>query len=150
MEKNARGGARYIEQILSHFGVKSSDARLQRPEYLGGGVQPVVISEVLQTVGSTDVGVEGFLGSMGGHGLSLGGTNKFKKYFEEHGYVIGIMSVLPRTAYQQGIDRLWTREDKFDYYWPEFAQLGEQEIKIKELYYHPDGAEHLIVTGKQT
>lgn len=143
LEKNARGGARYIEQILSHFGVKSSDARLQRPEYLGGGVQPVVISEVLQTVGTDAAysGVDAPLGTMGGHGLSVGGTNKFKRSFEEHGYIIGIMSVLPRTAYQQGIERLWTRSDKFDYYWPEFASLGEQEVKIKELYYTPTGAD---------
>ena len=78
---------------------------------------------------------------MFGHGLSLGGTNKFNKFFEEHGYVVGIMSVLPKTAYQQGIDKLWTRTDKFDYFWPEFAHLGEQEVKIKELYYHPTGAD---------
>lgn len=133
LEKNARGGARYIEQILSHFGVKSSDARLQRPEYLGGGKTPVVVSEVLSTF-QADAGVIP-QGNMAGHGVSFGTTNGFKKSFEEHGYVIGVMSVIPRTAYQQGIPRHLTRFDKFDYFWPEFGNIGEQEVKNKELYY---------------
>lgn len=132
LEKNARGGARYVEQILSHFGVKSSDARLQRPEYLGGGRTPVVISEVLQTM-QNETGNP--LGTMGGHGVSVGTSNGFKRTFEEHGFVMGIMSVLPKTAYQQGIERMWSRFDKFDYYWPEFAQIGEQEVLNKELFY---------------
>lgn len=135
LEKNARGGARYIEQILSHFGVISSDARLQRPEYLGGGKNPIVISEVLNTAGVPDGDVQG---NMSGHGISVGSSNGFKKYFEEHGYVIGIMSVLPRTAYQQGLDRSWQKFDKLDYFWPEFAHLGEQEILTKELYFDSD------------
>lgn len=139
LEKNARGGSRYIEQILSHFGVISSDSRLQRPEYLGGGVQPVVISETLSTVGTTDVGIEAPQGNMAGHGISVGRTNSFKKSFEEHGFVIGIMSVLPKTAYQQGVERLWQRANKTEYFWPEFANLGEQEIKKGELY-HDFGA----------
>lgn len=133
LEKNARGGARYIEQILSHFGVKSSDARLQRPEYLGGGRQPVSISEVLQTYQDEEV-QSNPLGTMGGHGVSVGRSNGFKSFFEEHGYVIGIMSVLPKSAYQQGIPRHYSRETKFDYFWPEFAHIGEQEIKNKELF----------------
>lgn len=140
LEKNARGGARYVEQILSHFGVKSSDARLQRPEYLGGGKTPVVISEVLAT--STLPGdVESNpipQGNMAGHGVSFGSRNGFKRSFEEHGFVVGLMSVLPRTAYQQGIDKMWSRFDKFDYYWPEFANIGEQEVMQREIYYDPD------------
>lgn len=131
LEKQARGGYRYIETILSHFGVKSSDARLQRPEYLGGGRQPIVISEVLNTTGTA----EAPQGDMTGHGISTGVTNSFNKRFEEHGYVIGIMSVLPRTNYQQGIHRHWNRFEKEDYYWPEFAHLGEQEVKNKEIYF---------------
>lgn len=134
LERTARGGSRYIEQIMSHFGVRSSDARLQRPEFLGGGKNPVVISEVLNTAGPTGATTPLPQGNMSGHGISVGRTNGFKRRFEEHGYVIGIMSVLPKTAYQQGIERQWTRTDKFDYYWPEFAQLGEQEIKTKELF----------------
>jgi len=131
LERNARSGSRYIEQILAHFGVKSSDARLQRPEYLGGGKSPVVISEVLQT-SSTDT--ETPQGNMAGHGVSVGNTHKFKKFFEEHGYVIGIISVLPKTSYLQGTRRHFYKSDKFDYYWPEFAQLGEQPVYKGELY----------------
>jgi len=131
LEKNARAGSRYIEQILSHFGVRSSDARLQRPEYLGGGKSPVVISEVLSTFNNESVPGA----NMYGHGISVGNTHGFRKSFEEHGYIIGIMSVLPRTAYQQGLDRTFFKFDKFDYYWPEFANLGEQEVHNKELYY---------------
>jgi hypothetical protein len=138
LEKNARGGARYIEQIFSHFGVKSSDARLQRVEFLGGGKTPVMISEVLQTSGSpTASGSAIFdtpLASMAGHGISVGSTHEFTRFFEEHGLIMGIMSVMPKTAYQQGTPRMFTKFDKFDYYFPEFAHLGEQEIKNKELY----------------
>lgn len=132
LEKTARGGYRYVEQLLSHFDVRSSDARLQRAEYLGGGRQPVVISEVLQT-GETSA--ESPQGNMAGHGYSVGTTNTFKKRFEEHGYVMGIMSVLPRTAYQQGIHKTFTRTDKLDFYFPEFANLGEQEIQNREIYW---------------
>lgn len=143
LEKNARGGARYIEQIFSHFGVKSSDSRLQRPEFLGGGKTPVVISEVLQQssaqVGSGTVPVmDTPLGTMAGHGVSVGNTHEFSRFFEEHGIIIGIMSVMPKTAYQQGIPRMFTKYDKFDYYFPEFAHLGEQAIKNKELYVSND------------
>lgn len=131
LEKNARGGSRYIESILSHFGVKSSDARLQRPEYLGGGKNPVVISEVLNTTGT-----DGELpqGNMSGHGISAGSSNSFSKTFEEHGYIIGIMSVLPKTTYQQGTRRHLLKNDKFQYFWPEFAHLGEQEVLNAELF----------------
>ena len=130
LERNAIGGTRYIEQIMAHFGVRSSDARLQRPEYLGGGKSPVVISEVLQTSETQNTPQ----GNMSGHGISVGNTNSFKKYFEEHGYVIGIMSVIPRTSYMEGIPRHFTKFDKFDYYWPTFAHLGEQEVKNKEVF----------------
>lgn len=134
LEKSARGGSRYIEQILSHFGVRSSDARLQRPEYLGGGRQPVVISEVLSTATSDAAGTPP-QGEMAGHGISVGRQNGFSKTFEEHGHIIGIISVTPKTTYQQGLNRMWSRTDKFDFYWPEFAHLGEQEVLNKELYF---------------
>lgn len=137
LEKNARGGARYIEQLLSHFGVAPTDARLQRPEFLGGGRTPIVISEVLQT-SSTDT--ESPQGNMAGHGISAGASNTFRKTFEEHGLIIGIMSILPRTAYQQGLPRMFAKFDKFDYYFPSFAHLGEQEIWNKELYFDPSGS----------
>lgn len=134
LERNARGGARYIEQILSHFGVVSSDARLQRPEYLGGGMSPVSIQGVVQN--SATEGAEGTpQGNLSGMATAIGNTHAFTKYFEEHGYVIGIMSIMPRTSYQQGLPRKYQKFDKFDYYWPEFAHLGEQEVKNSELYY---------------
>lgn len=137
LEKQARGGYRYIETILSHFGVKSSDTRLQRPEYLGGGKSPVVISEVLNTTGTVDAPQ----GAMAGHGIATGSSNSFNYKAEEHGWIIGIMSVMPRTAYQQGLNRKWTRVTKLDYYWPEFANLGEQEIKSRELYFKNEAAD---------
>lgn len=144
LEKNARGGGRYVEQLLAHFGVISPDARLQRPEYLGGGQTPVVISEVLSTVQSfadnTDPSgsaTSPAQGNMSGHGISVGKTNTFSRKFTEHGYVIGLLSILPRTAYQQGIPRHFSYADKFDYYFPEFAHLGEQGILNKEVFYQP-------------
>lgn len=131
LENNARAGSRYIEQILSHFGVKSSDARLQRPEFLGGGQSPVIVSQVLQNSQATQGNP---LGNMAGHGISVGKTHKFKKFFEEHGFVIGILCVLPRTNYQNGLPRKYQRENRLDYYFPEFAGLGEQEILNSEVY----------------
>jgi len=137
LERQARGGARLTETILSHFGVRSSDQRLQRPEYLGGGRTPLTISEVLQNSTSGYESSPTSLtpqGNMAGHGIAVGNSNRFKRRFEEHGYVIGLMSVLPKTAYQDGIHKMWTREDKFDYFWPEFAHLGEQEVLNQEIY----------------
>jgi len=90
---------------------------------------------VLNTTGTVDSTEFAPQGNMSGHGISVGQSNRFSRSFEEHGYIIGIISVLPRTAYQQGVPRLWRRETKYDYYWPEFANLGEQEIKQSELYY---------------
>lgn len=131
MEKNARGGARLVEVILEHFGVRSSDARLQRSEYLGGGVSPLQVSEILQT-SATDTGTP--LGAMAGHGFATPQEHTWKKTFEEHGYVIGITSVLPRTAYQQGVARFWNRRSRYDWAWPTFTGLGEQAILNKEIY----------------
>lgn len=130
-------GNRYIEQILTHFGVHSSDARLQRSQYIGSNKQPVVISEVLQT-SSTEYDdqsqVISALGEMGGHGISSGSSRRFGTSFEEHGYLVGIINIKPRTAYYQGIPRDMFKFDRFDYYWPEFAQLGQQPIYNKELF----------------
>lgn len=137
LENNARAGSRYIEQILSHFGVKSSDARMQRPEFLGGGQSPVVISQVLQQSSTTSDGSSiQPLGQMGGHGVSVGKTHKFKKFFEEHGFILGILCVIPRTNYQNGMPRKYSRENRLDYYFPEFAGLGEQEVLNKEVFYN--------------
>lgn len=134
-ERNARGGSRYIEQILAHFGVRSSDARLQRPQFLGGGKMPIAVSEVLQTSQTTESSPQA---NMSGHGISAGVNNGFRHYFEEHGYVIGLMSIMPRTGYQQGVPRDFTKFDNMDFYFPEFAHLSEQEIKNQELYVSND------------
>lgn len=136
-ERNARGGSRYIEQILSHFGVRSSDARLQRPQFLGGGRMPISVSEVLQTSSTDETSPQA---NMAGHGISAGINNGFKHYFEEHGYIIGIMSITPRSGYQQGIPKDFTKFDNMDFYFPEFAHLSEQEIKNKELFVSDDAA----------
>lgn len=134
LEKNARAGSRYIETILSHFGVVGDDARLQRPEYLGGGKAPVVVSEVVNNTGFTSDEANALpQGTLAGHGLSVGKTNRCKKYAKEHGYLIGIMSVMPRTAYMDGLPRKFSRETNYDFYWPEFANLGEQEVLRKEV-----------------
>lgn len=140
LEKNARGGSRYTESITVHFGVRSSDQRLQRPEYIGGLKTPIKVSEILNTSGSTDNPSASYQpqGTMAGHAISVGGAKTFQYNCEEHGYIIGIMSVMPVSSYQQGIPRHFSREDKFDYYWPEFANLGEQAVMNKELAWSGD------------
>lgn len=134
-EISARAGSRYIEQIKGHFGIFSSDSRLQRPEYLGGGKQAVQISAVEQTSATDLNGSSTPLGTLAGKGISGGTTNGFKtKVAEEHGFIIGIMSVLPKGGYHQGLNRKFSRFDKLDYFWPKFQNIGDQEIKTKELY----------------
>lgn len=134
LEKNALGGWRYNEILLSHFGVRSSDARLQRAEYLGGGRQPLTISEVLNTTGTATAPQ----GDMTGHGISVGETNHFNYQVEEHGYIIGILSIMPRSNYQQGIPKHFLREDRTDFVWPEFANIGEQVVQNMEIFYSQD------------
>ena len=143
-ERNARSGSRYIEQILSHFGVRSSDARLQRPQFLGGGRVPVSVSEVLQTSSTDETSPQA---NMAGHGISASVNHGFTRYFEEHGYIIGIMSVMPRTGYQQGVPRDFRKFDNMDFYFPEFAHLGEQEIKNEELYLSQYDADNSATFG---
>ena len=134
-EKQALGGHRYIETIYSHFGVKSSDRRLQRAEYLGGGKTPVLVSEVLNTSATTaQDGSYQPQGTMTGHGISSGQSTAFQTQVEEHGYIMGIMSIMPKPAYSQGVPRHFLRQEKFDYFWPELANLGEQEVKDVEIY----------------
>lgn len=142
LQKNARGGTRYIELIESHFDVKSSDARLQRPEYLGSMRQHMVISEVLSTAetlsiedGTTDpLNISNPVGQMAGHGISAGRSKSFSYRCEEHGFLYALVNVQPLTAYQQGIHPSFTRFDPLDYAWPTFAHIGEQPIKLKELF----------------
>ena len=139
LEKAARGGSRYIEWIKVMFGVTSSDARLQRPEYITGTKSPVVISEVLNTTG-----IDGELpqGNMAGHAVSVthGGGNSY--YCEEHGWIMGIMSVMPKPAYMQGIERGFTRLDNpTEYFFSSFANIGEQQVLNKEIYAYDQGQE---------
>lgn len=140
LEKSARGGARYTEMVSVMFGVESSDKRLQRPEYIGGSKTPIKISEVLNT-SATATSPQG---NMSGHGVSVGGGQSFSYSAEEHGYIMSIMSIMPESAYQQGIPRHFMRKDKFDYYWEQFAHIGEQgvfndEVMVKGTV--PDGEE---------
>lgn len=128
-EARARYGSRFSE-YLAYLGVKSSDSRLQRPEYLGGGKQTIQFSEVLQTAPGDDDPV----GKLAGHGIGAMRTNRYRKFFEEHGYVLSFMSVKPKTIYTQGIDRHWFRRTKLDFWQKEFEHVGQQEIYNKELY----------------
>lgn len=139
LERSMRVGKRYFEQIRGHFNVKSPDSRLQRPELIGTFVQNMTISEVLATAQSTADGVA--VGTMAGHGISVGGDS-LSFQVPEHGWIFGIISVIPDTAYQDGIDRQFTKFDRLEYLWPEFANLGEQAILNKEVCAHdvPAGA----------
>lgn len=142
LEKSIRSGQRYIENILAHFGVKSSDSRLNRPEYISGTKSPVVISEVLNTTGETSPTTGAAQGNMAGHAVSVNSGKQGSYFAEEHGYIIGIISVLPRTAYFQGIPKHFMKSSNLDFFWPSFAHIGEQEIRNKELYADhsdPDG-----------
>lgn len=130
-EKDARGGTRYIEVIKSHFGVDSPDARLQRSEYLGGSRQPINISQVVQT-SSTD-GFSSPLGTTAAFSLTNGSHDSFIKSFTEHGYIIGVCCVRTDHTYQQGINRMFSRKRRFDFYWPALANIGEQAILKKEI-----------------
>lgn len=134
LEKNARGGTRYIEQILSHFGVKSSDKRLQRPEYITGVKTPVVISEVLNTTGNLNIEDVPPQGNMAGHAVSVVGGKMGYYNVEEHGYIIGIFSCMPKTGYMNGIPKHFLKNDSMDFFWPSFAHLGEQEVKNEEIF----------------
>ena len=130
-EISARAGSRYKETIMGHFHVTSSDARLQRPEYLGGGVSTINISEIPQTSATGSASPQG---NLAGKGFGIGRSNRSSFFAEEHGYLIGILSIIPDAIYYQGINKSWNRLNQEDYYWPSFAHLGEQPILKSELY----------------
>jgi hypothetical protein len=144
LERDARGGTRLNENNYAHFGVISSDKRLQRPEYIGGVFQRMVISEVLSTAETIDSNddVVNPVGQFAGHGISVGGSKTTMKYTaEERGWIILIMNVNPVTAYQQGLHRTMSQFTREDYYWPSFANIGEQAVENREIYAeHSDGA----------
>lgn len=140
LELAARAGGRYVEHLRAFWGQRSDDARLQRPEFLSGSSAPFRISEVLSTVQQVDPGTGSPVGTpqgdMAGHGTSVGNQAGFKRRFKEHGWVITILSVIPRTAYQDGLRKQFTRFDKFDYAFPQFANIGEQEVLQKEIFFN--------------
>ena len=146
MERNARGGARYTEFLRSHFAVSPRDERLQRPEYIGGSKAPVIISEVLQTSEPTASSPQA---NMAGHGISVNQSFCANYRATEYGLIMGIMSIMPRSAYSQGIDRQWLRQTKYDFYFPEFANLSEQAIERCELYATNNEAENKTLFGYQ-
>jgi hypothetical protein len=131
-ERDARGGSRYIEILKSHFGVTSPDARLQRPEYLGGNRIPIVIDEIRQTSATAVSGTP--QGTPTGQSRTTDVHHDVKKSFVEHGFIIGVMVARYDHTYQQGLERFWSRKDRFDYYWPVFANLGEQAVLNKEIF----------------
>lgn len=129
-ERDARGGTRYIELIRSHFGVDSPDARMQRPEYLGGNRIPISIHQITnQSQGENE-----FLGDLGAMSLTTDKNHDFVKSFTEHGFILGLCCARYDHSYPQGLERFWSRKTRFDYYWPVFANLGEQAILKKEIY----------------
>ena len=143
-ERDARGGTRYTEIMRSHFGVISPDMRLQRPEYIGGGSSPLMVTPVAQTAPSTSATV-GVLGgaatATGQHSASYAAT--------EHGYILGLVNVKSDISYQQGINKMWTRSTRYDFYWPSLAGLGEQAILRGEIYATGDPANDSVVFGYQ-
>lgn len=130
LERDARGGTRYTELIRSHFSVVSPDSRLQRPEYLGGNRVPLSIHQITnQSQGEND-----FLGDLGAMSLSTDRNEDFTYSATEHGYIIGVCCARYDHSYPQGLNRLWSRKTRFDFYWPEFAHLSEQAVLNKEIY----------------
>lgn len=143
LERNARVGYRYVEQLKAGYNAWPRDDRLQRPEYIGGSKTPIVISEVLQTSASVDGQTS--QGNMAGHGLSADRTFVGSYRVQEHGLIMGIMSILPKPMYSQGIDRVWLKDTKYDFYRNEFAHLSEQAVYTEELYnYQPAPVDRIL------
>jgi hypothetical protein len=143
LERDARGGTRYVEIVKSHFGVISPDARQQRPEFIGGGSTPLVITPVAQTAtGGSGVGALGAAGTAaGGHSASYAAT--------EHGFIIGLINVRTELSYQQGLHKMWSRATRYDYFWPVLAGLGEQAVLNQEIYCTGTDATDTAVFGYQ-
>lgn len=134
LERDARGGTRYTEIIRSHFGVISPDARLQRPEYIGGGSTPLNINPIAQNTATGITGGSTPLGNLAGMGTVLAHNHGFTQSFTEHGVIIGLVSIRADLTYQQGMARMWSRSTRYDFYFPAFATLGEQAVLNKEIY----------------
>lgn len=139
-ERDARGGTRYTEILRSHFGVISPDARLQRPEYLGGSSNRIGVSPVANTTGTVDAAQ----GELAGIGTVSANGRGFTQSFTEHGYIIGLASIRADLNYQQGLNRMWTRETRFDFYYPALAHLGEQAVLNKEIFAQGTAADNNV------
>lgn len=144
LETDARGGTRYIELVKAHFGVVSPDARQQRPEYLGGGSVAINIAPIAQTTQTGLTGGSTPLGTLSGIGTMVDSGTGFASSFTEHGYIIGLASVRADLTYQQGLHRMWTRSTRYDFYFPELANLGEMAIRNDEIYC--DGSANDLLT----
>lgn len=132
-EAAARWGSRYVE-YLARLGVRSSDGRLSRPEYLGGGRDRISFSEVVQTAEGSDP-----VGTLRGHGINAMRSNRYRRFFEEHGLILSLMSVRPKTIYASGAERLWWRSSKYDYWQRELEHIGQQQVLRRELYLNTGG-----------
>lgn len=148
LERDMRGGTRYTEIIRSHFGVISPDARLQRAEFLGGGLTPVFICPIAQTSGSGSY-TSTTLADLAAYGVCNAHGHGFTKSFTEHGYVIGLACVRADLNYQQGVDRLYWRQTRYDFMWPELSHIGEQAVLQEEIYYTATDAADQTVFGYQ-
>lgn len=144
LERDARGGTRYTEILRSHFGVISPDARLQRPEYLGGGGSQIMVTPVAQQSGTGASGTTTALGSLGAMATGLTNRHGFTQSFTEHGYVIGMVCVRADLNYQQGLRKLWSRSTRYDFYFPVFAHLGEQAVLNKEIFQQGTAADNQV------
>lgn len=149
LERDARGGTRYTEIIRSHFGVVSPDARLQRPEYLGGGTTTVNISPIAQQSQTGLTGGSTPLGTLAAMGTALAHGHGFMQSFTEHGIIIGLVSTRADLTYQQGLDRYWSRLTRYDFYFPVFSHLGEQAVLQKEIYITGNSGADNTVFGYQ-
>lgn len=149
LERDARGGTRYTEIIRSHFGVQSPDARLQRPEYLGGGKTNVTFNPIAQQSASNISGGSTPLGTLGAMATALATGHRFRSAFVEHGIVIGLASIRADMAYQQGIHKMFTRKTRYDFYFPAFANLGEQAVLNQEIYVTGNSTQDNQVFGYQ-
>lgn len=146
LERDARGGTRYTEIVRSHFGVQSPDARLQRPEYIGGGSSPINITPVANTVQQT--GESWVTATVGGAGTAAG-SHRASYAATEHGFIIGLINVRSELSYSQGLHKMWTRSTRYDYYWPSLAGLGEQAVLRQEIYCTGDDTADATVFGYQ-
>ena len=146
-EKDARGGTRYTEMLKSHFGVTNGDARLQRPEFLGGKHVLLSMQQVSQTAPSSGTG--NALGQLGAYSVTGSSDGSFVKSFTEFGYIVGVACVRVKHSYAQGISKMFTRKRRFDFYYPALANIGEQPVYVRELYAGTGGAGNVNVFGFQ-